>query len=194
MATFAQLQTDVQEFVGDSQADSWTPAQYKAAVNAAILNYCEKTGVTYVETNITSNAEGMVHLPDPVLSVRRVMTSSGIPYFTISVSPVHQDIMFDESGEMEEIEFNVSIHRFNGFTEPISILMSGVKTDTGCTGDVGGEPFPSSGPCVLVDAPDSFSIHFKSTESTFYPFSGLVSGVGNTSNANSNVFAWALAS
>jgi hypothetical protein len=79
MTAFAQLQTDVRDLIGDpsSQSNTWTDDQVKDAINAAVLNYCEKTGVTYVETELTSDAGGLVTLPGPAIDVHRVLIRQG---------------------------------------------------------------------------------------------------------------------
>ena len=76
MATFDQLQNDVRDLAGDpsSEANTWTPEQINTAINAAVLDYCKKTGVSYVETMISvDSTTGMVTLPTPSLEIHRVM-------------------------------------------------------------------------------------------------------------------------
>ncbi len=77
MATLAELRTEVRELLGDSNQDafSWSESNVDAAINQACLNYCEKTGVTYMETVITADAQGMVTLPNPAIDVHRVFVT-----------------------------------------------------------------------------------------------------------------------
>ena len=75
MATLAQLRTDVRALLGDasSEAASWSDSQVDAAINQACLDYCEKTGVSYLEVMITSDDQGFVTLLNPYIDVNRVI-------------------------------------------------------------------------------------------------------------------------
>ncbi len=75
MATLAQLRADVRALLGDasSEAASWSDAQVDAAINQACLDYCEKKDVAYVETVVSSDANGIATLPDTCIQALRVM-------------------------------------------------------------------------------------------------------------------------
>jgi hypothetical protein len=73
--TLAQLREEVRELLGDPSADSntWSDDQIDMAINQAILDYCEKTGVSYVESDVSSDGNGMVTLPNPYVRVVRLL-------------------------------------------------------------------------------------------------------------------------
>ena len=77
MATLAELEVQVRDLLGDPAAESntFSPPQVKEAINKALLNYCDKTGVTYAETVIAVLADGLVTLPTDALTVERVFVN-----------------------------------------------------------------------------------------------------------------------
>lgn len=161
--TFAQIQADTRDLLGDAGVtDTWTPEQVQAAVNAAILNYCEKTGVTYVETSVQATSGGMVTLPTPALDVRRVIMLE--PSFTIAISPATKEVLFDEQGnQIGDIAFDVTITRINGYTDIINVETP-LRARDGFSGTLGDIEFTTGDtPCVLEDAPDTFQLTANGT-------------------------------
>lgn len=84
MATLAELTTATRALVGDvvrlssggavlAGPQTWTDAQIQDAINQACLDYCEKTGVSYLEVMITSDDQGFVTLLNPYIDVNRVI-------------------------------------------------------------------------------------------------------------------------
>ena len=73
--TLAQLRDEVRDLLGDPAANSttWSDEQITLAINQAILNYCEKTCVTYLESLVWCGWNGMATLPDSYCKVVRVL-------------------------------------------------------------------------------------------------------------------------
>ena len=183
MATLAELRTDVRELLGDSssEATSWSDDQMNAAINQACLDYCEKTGVSYVETTLTANPNGVVVLPSPSMKTCRVMTSAApvdLPSFQIScdpyeniwyqpscvydenVSSVEQSAWLRAPDVSETFLATVSITRLNGHVLPISLSFEATSFrygDVFISWTANGETMPEDGnyhTISLDDAPD----------------------------------------
>jgi hypothetical protein len=74
MAILPDIRIKVRELLGDapSNATSWSDAQIDAAINQACLDYCVKTGVSYIEESVPVN-DGSILLPVGAISVQRVI-------------------------------------------------------------------------------------------------------------------------
>jgi len=78
MATLATLRADVRDLVGDpvAQSNTYTDAQVDAAIQIAIINYCEKTEATYNEKLFPVDGAGFITLDSTVLNPKRVFTTA----------------------------------------------------------------------------------------------------------------------
>jgi hypothetical protein len=70
--TMAYLQSRVQSLLGDTQMSTYSQQMYQDAINFAIERYCDKTGVSYVETAVTPDASGMCLIPVNYLRISRI--------------------------------------------------------------------------------------------------------------------------
>lgn len=75
--TYATLKYLVQYLVGDPQTSTYSEQMYQDAINFACKDYARKTGATYLEANITPDADGFCTVPTAYVRVQRVSFKVG---------------------------------------------------------------------------------------------------------------------
>lgn len=71
--TITTLFNDTRTLVGDSPSvsNSWTDDQIIAAINFAVQHYCKVTNVTYLESTIALNSNGIFSVPTDYIAILR---------------------------------------------------------------------------------------------------------------------------
>lgn len=75
--TLAQMRYWTQYLVGDTNKETYDDTMYKDAINFAVEDYVQKTGVTYTEASILPDTNGFITIPTDYMRVHRVIYPIG---------------------------------------------------------------------------------------------------------------------
>ena len=89
--TLAQIRYWTQYLVGDPQMTTYSSQMYADSINFAIKEYAKKTGITYLETTATPDANGFITIPSDYLRVQRVV----YPIAGVNTQLVEGDLRFE---------------------------------------------------------------------------------------------------
>jgi len=72
-STLAALRSWTQYLIGDTNGNTYSTEMYTDALNFAQKEYAHKTGVTYTESLVAVDAEGLVGIPSTYMKLNRVI-------------------------------------------------------------------------------------------------------------------------